>query len=944
MATATPLIRHRIAEFPDIHSGIDVRYRANAGDLEFDFILPAGINPATIQLVAEGEARFSLEGNSGEVIVTRGRDEFRLRKPRAFQPTATGSVEIPVEAIVEPGTMRFHVPKFDPSLPIVIDPLVATWSTFIGTETDAFYDDATAVATDSAGNLYVAGLTQFDQAVVSGDMIPTTPGSLRVPQPFGLTGYTRCHCGYVIKLSPTHQVLYGALLPDYTIKALAVDAAGNVYITGENSSGTFFPATAGTFSNNPIGQAFVAKISAGGDRLVYSALFVGKMGNAISVDAQGDAYVVGKVDYPGLPTTPGAIKPTYMLGATTNEDGFLLKVSADGTSLLYGTYLGGSGADVASAIKLSTLGEIVIAGQTASSDFVGMPAIPRGTSDAFLIRISPDGSRILDARTFGGDAADSVSALAPDGAGGWLLCGATTSANFPTSSTAFQKTLLGERNGWVRRVSGDFQPVYSTYFGGSFIDGCINITSDGSAKAYLVGVTFSADLPTTVGAFQEDTSALPNSYFGGLGGKVYLSARDPDREAYFAQISSDGSELLYGTLLGGFGTVPMSYPPFSFGSGISNSPSGTIYVSGSTVAASFPVTDGGLRQSMGGNADGFIAAFAPSDLRITTPSALPSAPLSVPYRVILSAAGGTGPYTWSAVGFHLPQGLSLSADGVLSGSAGDANAVGAGNQFTVKVKDAAGNAAYKSLLLKVDYPGNPICGGNTCLLSLHQGSNFVFELPTLARGVPPLSFAVTGGVPPGLKIDSTGTITSERLTETGQFNFAVSLSDSTGRSEVVNWSVLVSGGDALPNASISVSPASAVRGQVVTVTWRSVWTSGCEATGGGADGASWSGVLPIFGTRTFTASTAGEFSYGVRCASSSTETVAAQASIRVSEPSGTGSSATGGGAGGSSASDGSGGGGSLPLSTLALLLVAAGQRGLRQGVHGRMASVKRLTP
>jgi len=902
--------RFGVATFRNVYPGIDARFHANDGDLELDFLVQPGADPGRIELAGQRDTHFTLDAQTGDILVTRANERFRLQRPRAFQPGTSGQTEIEVRAATDGRSLRFELARFNHALPLVIDPLVATWSTFLGTATDIYYDDAAALATDTQGNLYVGGLTQLDTHAIPTDSFPTTPVSLDPANPRSPGDNCAYTCGYVLKLTPTHQVVYGALIYGLTVNAVAVDAAGEAYITGNTLDSTDFPGTPGVFDNDPGGQVFLSKLSADGSAFVFSALFPGDVGNGLAVDAQGNVYVVGQASVPNLPTTPGTIKPTNPIGAT---DGFLLKVSADGTRLLYGTYLGGSGTDVANAVLVDAQGEAMVAGQTASSDFAGLTATVNGPSDAFLIKVSADASTIVAGQTFGGSGDDYATALAADGLGGWLMCGATTSTDLPVSAGAFQTRLLGQLNGWVRRLDSGFNSKYGTYFGGSFTDGCLGIAGDASGDAYLVGVTFSADLPTSTGAFQEATSAVTDEFLINLGSPFYISGHLPDREAYFAELSADGTTLLYGTYLGGYETTPRNYAPLTIGSGITNTPLGTIYVSGRTEAASFPVTDAGLRSGMGEIGDGFIVAFADSALTVTSPSVLPVAPLALPYSVSLSASGGMPPYTWSQVGFTLPTGLTLNASGVLSGTATNPQQEGTGYQFTVKVADANGNVAYKSLFLNVLYPGQIECNGGNCLAALTLTTTISYQLPTLARGVGTQTGRISGTPPPGVTISSSG-VMAGTPTQAGEYAFAVHVTDAAGHTGTLNWDMLVLQGAAVSSATLTVTPASVTVGQQFTLQWGSYYTTGCTASGGGGNGSPWSGMVPIFGTATQTASTTGSFVYVITCANG-TAPVKAQATLAVMSSSGSGA--------GGSTSGGGGGGGALDWLALASLMSLA---------------------
>lgn len=914
--------RYSAVTFRDVYPGIAARYRGNDGDLELEFLLAPGADPRTIELAGAANTHFSVDVATGDIVVRRDAETFRMRRPRAFQPGPTGQIEVEVRIVAGPDTLHFELPAYDPSRPLVIDPLVASWSTFVGTNNDAMYDDSAVVATDSGGNLYVAGLTQFSTTLPSADSFPSTAQSVSPANPRAPGDNCVGQCGYVLKLTPTHQVVYGALIYGLTIKALAVDAGGSAYITGTTINGTGFPGTAGVFDNNPAGQAFLTKISADGGSLVYSALFTADAGNGVAVDSQGNAYVVGQVSVPNLPTTPGSLKPANPIGATINQDGFLLKVNPSGSALIYGTYLGGGGTDLATAVQVDSQDQAIVVGKTASGDFVGLNATVSGPSDAFLIKVAADGGSIVSGQTFGGSADDAANAIAPDGGGGWIMCGDTASPDLSTTAGALQPQLLGTRNGWLRRVDAGFGTLYSTYFGGSTIDGCLNVASDTQGNAYLVGVAFSTDMPITADAFQDTSSSIVSDFYAGLSDAFYVWGHSADRESYFAKLSGTGA-LVYGTYLGGYETWPRFYDPLSIGTGVTVAPSGKVTVSGATTAASFPVTDQGLRAGMGGTADGFVVTLADSPVGITTPSLLPAAALQMPYQMTLRAAGGTPPYSWAKVGFEMPDGITLSSAGVLSGAASNPQTEADGYQFTVKVTDASGRSAYKSLFLNVGWPGNFICSGDTCVAELLQNNQLAYQVPPLARGVYPQYFDIIGQVPPGISVSNTGEITGAP-TETGEYHFGFHVTDaSSQKSATINFHVLVFAGPGVASATLSASPSTVTAGQPFTLTWNSFYTTGCIAGGGGASGTPWSGSLPVFGSTTQTANATGSFDYTVSCPSGGATPIVAHASVTVNGSSG-GSSSSGGGSSGGSSGGGGGGGamGEWPLVALTVFVWA----------------------
>ncbi|MEW6743914.1 MAG: hypothetical protein AB1486_14270 [Planctomycetota bacterium] len=300
---------------------------------------------------------------------------------------------------------------------------------------------------------------------------------------------------------------------------------------------------------------------------------------AIAVDDSGAAVIAGSTWSSDFPTTPEAYDRSYGGGACCS-DGFVAKLSADGSSLVFGTFLGGSTAktDICGAIDVDASGAIVVAGSTESADFPTTPGAYdtsfNGGIDAFVAKLSADGSSLIYATFLGGSGTDGSGDVALDDSG-VAVFGGTGSADFPTTPGAYDGSYNGRLDGFVARLSADGTSlVYGTFLGGSEMDECWDMALDTSGAALLTGDTYSSDFPSTSGAY--DTS------YNGFG------------DVFVAKLSGDGTRLLYGTFLGG--------RDGDHGRGIAVDASGAAVVAGATGSVDFPTTPGAYDNSNDGDA------------------------------------------------------------------------------------------------------------------------------------------------------------------------------------------------------------------------------------------------------------------------------------------------------------------------------------------------------
>lgn len=486
----------------------------------------------------------------------------------AYIAGISSSVDLPVVSAFQTSlrgqTANFvsgdaFVAKFSPSGALL-------YLTYLGGSAD---DGATAIAVDTAGNAYVAGFT------TSTDFPMVNPYQ-RSFGGMGGGGYARFGDAFVAKLNPQGTALIystylGGNLDDMAM-AIAVDPAGNAYVAGSTLSPNF-PTTAGAVQtafhggggeppvdccNVPVlnpGDVFVTKLAPNGSSLVFSTFLGGSQddfASTLAVDVAGNVYVAGFTLSSNFPTTPGALQRQFGGLEFQNEffhtgDGFISKMNADGTQLLYSTYLGGAGDDWVSAIAVDKAGDVYFTGSSSTgssgpplpvtpgvfqSRYNGYNALPfTGVNllgDAIVGELNPAGSVLIYLTYLGGAANDAGQAIAIDSAGNAFVAGFTVSSNFPTTGGPFQSGFGGAGGNYTYLLFGDaflaeVGPggrllLYSTYLGGSGDDMALGLALDGRGNVHLAGSTVSRDLKTTANAtqrtFQGTQYSRPSFFMG----------------------------------------------------------------------------------------------------------------------------------------------------------------------------------------------------------------------------------------------------------------------------------------------------------------------------------------------------------------------------------------------------------------------------------------------
>ena len=476
-------------KYAGLYPGVDLVYYGNQRQLEYDFVLAPGADPRAIRLAvgaglalpsgARQAAPLHIDAHGDLLIATDG-GEVRLCKPVVYQPKnpagSAGNSEFRIQnservdgtyKLLAGNQVGFEVANYDESRPLVIDPALS-YSTYLGgTSGEIGY----GIAVDTDGNAYVTGSTGSVDFPTANPLQSATVGDFDAfVSKLDLTGTTLVYSTY----------LGGTGFDRAT--GIAVDGAGNAYVTGLTASNNF-PTTANavqaTFGGGTCGtifcsDAFVAKLQADGTALVYSTYLGGSdadFGQGIAVDDVGSAYVTGSTLSANFPTA-SPLQET----AGGNSDAFVTKLSPDGTGLTYSTYLGGADGDFGQAIAVSAARNAYVTGYTFSTDFATVSPLQSanaGSADAFVVELDPPGAALVYSTYFGGSGLDRAAAIAVDGDGNAYITGDTNSPDFPASDGALQSVMGGGTCGsspcadaFVAKIGAD---GYATYLGGTDI-------------------------------------------------------------------------------------------------------------------------------------------------------------------------------------------------------------------------------------------------------------------------------------------------------------------------------------------------------------------------------------------------------------------------------------------------------------------------------------------
>jgi Beta-propeller repeat len=529
--------------YAGVYDGIDLVYYGNQQRLEYDFEVAPGRDPNAIRLRFDGASRVTIDSATGDLLLDIGNSEpLRQHKPITYQMIDGARRDVESRYVIHPDhTVGFVIGAHDRTAPLTIDPILLYSTIFGGNSEESIFD----IALDPAGNIYVTGRTQDNSG------FPTTPGAFQPNKGGGVSD------AFVSKFNPQGSALiYSTFLGgtgdenNRNVRGgrIAVDAAGNAFITGETNSANFpvsGNAADSTYAANIANPAdsFYVKLGPTG-AFVYGTYIGGtdhEFASGIAVDAAGNAYIYGTTASDaaeGFTHTAGAYDSTLNQG-----DVFLQKYDPNGVRT-YSTLLGGTGTEnsflqAGGGLAIDDAGRAYLTGDTYALDFPivnGFQTTFGGGSayDVFLAVIDPSiagAGGLIYSTYLGGNGQDLAYGIAYAGGRHVVIVG-EADPNFPTKNALDASHNGGNSDAFIARfdtaATGAASLVFSTYLGGATNDVAYDVAVDQQGNIHVVGDTDSTDFP----------QVAPLSTIKFL------------TQPFIAKINAAGSALIYSTYFG----------------------------------------------------------------------------------------------------------------------------------------------------------------------------------------------------------------------------------------------------------------------------------------------------------------------------------------------------------------------------------------------------------
>ncbi len=437
-----------------------------------------------------------------------------------------------------------------------------------------------------------------------------------------------------------------------SVRTIARDASGFLYVAG-TSAAADFPVTPGALQPSLLGNndAFVAKLDPTGSSLVWATYLGGtdrEGAVALAVDGAGQVTLAGITYSMDFPATPGAFDTVSDAtgGPQATGDVFVARLDATGSSLIWATYLGGTGDDWVGgsthtwsgtggqSLVLAPSGNVFLCGTTFATSFPvtagAFDTTRKGPSDGYLVELDATGSQLLLGTLLGGADKDFATSLTLAQDGTAIVAGTTQSTDFPTTAGAYDQSYNGppipfdKGDAFIVQLTPNGSALqFGTYFGGSASDQAVSVALDPSGAVVIAGETTSPDLPTTLRAFDRTHN-----------GKGDLFA---------ARFDATGTTLQMGTYLGG--------GEFDRGAVLALDSVGNLYLGGSTFSPDFPTTAGSADTTFEGPTEGIVAKLDVSGRGLAYSSFLGGQEGDGVFGITVDSAGAATVVGWTEASF-----------------------------------------------------------------------------------------------------------------------------------------------------------------------------------------------------------------------------------------------------------------------------------------------------
>ncbi|MBX7216475.1 MAG: PKD domain-containing protein [Candidatus Kapabacteria bacterium] len=541
--------------YRDLYPNIDLCYYGTGRSLKYDCVVRPGGQLRDVRMECTGINQLAIN-NAGQLEIATSWGTLIEQRPYAYQIIDGKQVEVPTRFILwNDTTYGFATDhSYRRDLPLVIDPTMLAWSTFIGgsSTTEGYLVEGYMRDIDVDALGYIYGVGWYS------DYFPTVPGSYNELFNGGDRGTTMApEDAYVFKMTPDgRSLVYSTYLGGSRqdeASSINVNSSGEAYVVGYTFSRDF-PVTLDPTPiqdyNAGLWDGFAVKLSRDGDSLIYSTYFGSDSSDFFdraALNSRGELSITGNTTSPNYPTTPGAYSTTNS-GPLGTADALVTVLDADAQTILYSTLVGGNDHEAGLDIVLNNADEAFVLGTTYSADFPtttgAFQEIPAGNADAFLLQLSRDGSQLLASTYFGGAGTDIGEGIVLNSAGDPVIVGITYSPDLFTTPGAFDRSFNtrpgnpATSDAYVASFRADLTGVnFCTYLGGTNNDRANTLALDQSENIFVVGSTFAS------GNFEPTFFPISSCAYDQLNRGGF--------DLFLTKLSPTASRVMYSTMIGG---------------------------------------------------------------------------------------------------------------------------------------------------------------------------------------------------------------------------------------------------------------------------------------------------------------------------------------------------------------------------------------------------------